>query len=461
MVVLGISVALIGSGCASGLPAASLDPAGVAATITSASLGTTLDAIAAIATAHAGTRRTGSAGEAATGEYIASALTALGYRPSTDDFGTLVYTDGTADALAILGSGGRSFEAGRDFGPLMFSTFGSVTGRVVDLGWDSGASGGYAPGCLGSDFAGVPAGAIVLTRPGPCATRTVVDNAHEAGASAVIFANPAAGPGEVRRSTLVDAVWIPALAADRAVGEALAAAARSGQQVRLVASGTSSWGTVRSVIAELPGADPSRVVILGAHLDSSMDGPGVNDDGSGVAAVLAVARALAGTRPAVAVRFAFWAAEESGDKGSAHYVTQRVARSTERVIAYLNADMLGSPNGVRDVYDDAGAAPGSDEIRDLFTTDLSAAGLAWQTVDLSGRADHASFEAAGIPTGGLFSGANETLSAAQAKQFGRTAGRAADACYHLACDGRANVDATLLLELTRSLAGVTAGLANG
>jgi len=190
-----------------------------------------------------------------------------------------------------------------------------------------------------------------------------------------------------------------------------------------------------------------------------MDGPGVNDNGTGVAALLELARASAGTRPVATIRFAFWAAEETGLQGSGRYVSMLQPDERQRLVAYVNADMLGSPNGIRGVYDEAGTAPGSTALRDLFAEDLDAAGLAWEGADLGLGSDHRLFAEAGVPTGGLFTGTLERLTPEQAERFGKTAGSIPDACYHLPCDGRSNVDEALFLELSRSLARVVLGLA--
>lgn len=273
---------------------------------------------------------------------------------------------------------------------------------------------------------------------------------------------PWAGRDEVRRYTLVDpeGITIPVLAATGDVGDALAEAARVGGRARVTTTGSTEQMRVRSVIAELPGSDPDRLVIVGAHLDSSMDGPGLNDNGSGVAALLELARAAVGTHPLASIRFAFWAAEEPGLRGSGRYVERLSPADRKRMVAYLNADMLGSPNGIHGVYDEAGAAPGSADIRDLFVADLERAGLAWEAVDLAGSSDHWPFTMAGVPTGGLFSGDADALSPAQAERYGGTAGRPMDPCYHLACDGRSNVDDELLARLAASLARVVVQLAS-
>ena len=79
-------------------------------------------------------------------------------------------------------------------------------------------------------------------------------------------------------------------------------------------------GPQRNVIAQTGTGDPEHVVMLGAHLDSVEDGPGIVDNGSGVASVLEIATQL-GAKPSVqnTVRFAFFGDEESGAEGSSGY----------------------------------------------------------------------------------------------------------------------------------------------
>ena len=85
---------------------------------------------------------------------------------------------------------------------------------------------------------------------------------------------------------------------------------------RLVVDTVAENATTRNVIAERPGS-PRRVAMLGAHLDSVDEGPGINDNGSGVAVTLALAERLRGRR---GLRFGFWGAEELGLYGSRRYV---------------------------------------------------------------------------------------------------------------------------------------------
>ncbi|WP_139164300.1 M20/M25/M40 family metallo-hydrolase, partial [Arthrobacter sp. ok362] len=105
------------------------------------------------------------------------------------------------------------------------------------------------------------------------------------------------------------------------------------------------------------GGDAGHTVVVGAHLDSVKEGPGINDNGSGVAAVLETARWMkeAGITPANRVRFAFWGGEEDGLYGSQHYVDELSQAEIGQTAANLNVDMAASPNGVRSVHDGDGA----------------------------------------------------------------------------------------------------------
>ena len=201
--------------------------------------------------------------------------------------------------------------------------------------------------------------------------------------------------------------------------------------------------------------------MLGAHLDSVIDGPGIDDDGSGVAALLSLSRAAAaGPRVRATLRLAFWSGEEVGLLGSRRYVAGLYAQERSRIVAYLNADMLGSPNGFPGVYAEPAAPPGSGAL----TADLQAAladlGSASVAVELGGGSDHAPFMDAGIPIGGVFSGALEPVTMPQAGASGSIPGRPADPCYHLACDGPANVDIDRATTLTRALSIVALAVAD-
>ncbi|MGR8008985.1 M28 family peptidase [Streptomyces hypolithicus] len=204
---------------------------------------------------------------------------------------------------------------------------------------------------------------------------------------------------------------------------------------------TASGATGYNLIADWPGGDPNQILMAGAHLDSVSSGPGINDNGSGSAAVLETALAVsrAQLKPTKHLRFGWWGAEELGLVGSKAYVNSLPSTERSKFSGYLNFDMIGSPNPGYFVYDDDPAI--EQTFKDFY------AGLGVPTeieTEGDGRSDHASFKNVGIPVGGLFTGASRTKSSAQAQKWGGTAGQAFDRCYHSSCDTTANINDTAL-----------------
>ncbi|WP_020120553.1 M28 family metallopeptidase [Streptomyces canus] len=204
---------------------------------------------------------------------------------------------------------------------------------------------------------------------------------------------------------------------------------------------TSSGRTGYNLIADWPGGDTNQVVMSGSHLDSVTAGAGINDNGSGSAAILETALAVsrAGYHPTKHLRFAWWGAEELGMVGSRYYVNRLATTDRSRISGYLNFDMIGSPNPGYFVYDDDPA------IEKTFKAYYAGLGVPTEIeTEGDGRSDHAPFKNAGVPVGGLFSGADYVKTAAQAAKWGGTSGLAFDRCYHSSCDTSANIDDTAL-----------------
>ncbi|MEU4997512.1 M28 family metallopeptidase [Streptomyces sp. NPDC021622] len=200
---------------------------------------------------------------------------------------------------------------------------------------------------------------------------------------------------------------------------------------------TSNGETGYNLIADWPGGDADQVVMAGSHLDSVDSGPGINDNGSGSAAVLETALTVAKEqyKPAKHLRFAWWGAEELGLVGSSHYVDKLPADERSKVKDYLNFDMIGSPNPGYFVYDD------DPTIEKTFKDFYGGLNIATEPDEEGdGRSDHAPFKDAGIPVGGLFSGADYEKTAEQAQNWGGTAGEPFDKCYHSSCDTTSNID---------------------
>jgi aminopeptidase S len=204
---------------------------------------------------------------------------------------------------------------------------------------------------------------------------------------------------------------------------------------------TSSGATGYNLIADWPGGDANSVVMAGAHLDSVTSGAGINDNGSGSAGILETALAVsrAQLKPTKHLRFGWWGAEELGLVGSKYYVNNLPATERSKISGYLNFDMIGSPNPGYFVYDDDPA------IEKTFKDYFAGLGVATEIeTEGDGRSDHAPFKNAGVPVGGIFSGADYRKTAAQATKWGGTAGQPFDRCYHSSCDTASNINDTAL-----------------
>ncbi|MGV9273638.1 M28 family metallopeptidase [Streptomyces griseosporeus] len=204
---------------------------------------------------------------------------------------------------------------------------------------------------------------------------------------------------------------------------------------------TYNGSTGYNLIADRPGGDPDQVIMAGSHLDSVTAGPGINDNGSGSAAILETALAVArtGYQPAKHLRFGWWGAEELGLVGSKYYVNNLSSTERAKIKGYLNFDMIASPNPGYFVYDD------DPTIEKTFKDYFAGLGIPTEIeTEGDGRSDHAPFKNAGIPVGGLFTGADYTKTSAQAQKWGGTAGQAFDRCYHSSCDTTANINDTAL-----------------
>jgi Zn-dependent M28 family amino/carboxypeptidase len=310
------------------------------------------------------------------------------------------------------------------------------------------------PGCVASDFAGADyTGKIAVIQRGGCNFSIKQINAADAGAIGVLIYNNAANPDEEINGTLgtADSARVPTGGLSRADGERLIAAAPA--SVTLVLQTAVETRTSRNVIAETPGGRADNVVMAGAHLDSVPAGPGINDNGTGSATLLELGLKLADEKVKNKVRLAFWSAEELGLVGSEYYVGQLSFEQQLDIALYLNFDMIGSPNWGEFVYDGddsdgegAGAGPfGSAQIEALLSGYITAEKqVPTEGTDFDGRSDYGPFIAVGIPSGGIFTGAEQPKTAEQAAKWGGTAGVAFDPCYHSACDNLGNPNRGIL-----------------
>lgn len=395
--------------------------------------------LAAIAKAHYGTRLAGSPGFDESLMYVRKILIEAGYRVKIQPF---MFPVPRVEASSLRMPGQMAGEAIPHL-VLDYSGSGNLTATVTPAA--------NPAGCAAPDFAGFPRGHIALVRRGSCELTDKVLAAVAAGAVGVVIYNHDDGPltGNLTAQAPLD---VPVVLISKSVGEQLQQRPLIGAPLNLQTRTSRSMGTTYNLLAESTSGDPEYVTMAGAHLDSVRAGGGINDNGSGTAALLETARQMARVKPLNQLRFAFWGAEEQGLIGSTHYVRNLPAAERAKLGLYLNFDMIGSPNYVFEVYGGDGSAGKqaisspllSAKIVDFFVDFYTARELGSKRTASGGRSDHKPFADIGVPFGGIFTGAEEIKSKQDAETWGGTAGKAYDPCYHRACDTLENVNETAL-----------------
>ncbi|RDL31887.1 Peptide hydrolase [Venustampulla echinocandica] len=297
-------------------------------------------------------------------------------------------------------------------------------------------------GCDESDYPANTTGSIALISRGECPFGQKSANAGKAGALAAVVYNNIAGNlsgtlGQPEANhvatfgiTLEEA---QPYITDLKAGKDIPASAYIDAIVKVVAT--------TNVMAQTRGGDQDNCVMLGGHSDSVTEGPGINDDGSGTIALLEIAVHLAKYKVNNCVRFAWWAAEEEGLLGSDYYVSQLSEEENLKIRLFMDYDMLASPNFAYQVYNATNAVNpvGSEELRDLYTDYYTAHGQNFTYIEFNGRSDYDAFIVAGIPAGGIATGAEGVKTEDEVALFGGTAGDWYDPCYHQLCDDLTNL----------------------
>jgi Zn-dependent M28 family amino/carboxypeptidase len=428
-----------------------------------------------IATDNDGTRASGTPGFDASADYVVETMTDAGYNVTRMPFEFPFFQELAPAELDRVSPDPETYATPADFIIMDYSGSGEPTANLQEVNDNmfppgpnpSDSSAGCDTGptpenpSAPDDFAGFVAGNIALIQRGTCPFAQKAANAEAAGASGVIIFNEGQ-PG--RQDTLAGTLGgpgstIPVVGVSFAFGQeqhSLILASDPDPVVFHMFTDTESETRMtENIFAESKHGKknkPNTVVMAGAHLDSVLEGPGINDNGSGSAALLEIAENMQKVHPKNRVRFAWWGAEENGLLGSEEYVFGLSQEEIDEIALYLNFDMIGSPNFVRFVYDgdgsdtpDAGPA-GSEDIEALFLDYFDSQGLATEPTAFDGRSDYGPFIEPGIdiPAGGLFSGAEGEKTPAQAAVYGGTAGESYDPCYHQACDTFLNNNNTVL-----------------
>jgi Zn-dependent M28 family amino/carboxypeptidase len=402
---------------------------------------------------HHGNRMTITEGYRASVDYVKNQLESIGYDVQFQEFEIGLSDEHCPPVLIKMSPDQKVFQAGRDFSNMTAAGNLEINKEVeaIDLKIPSLAPNDSTSGCEKEDFKNFKPGNIALIQRGTCTFRVKVENAKFAGASGVIIFNEG-NPGRIDAidSNLPSSLAnIAVLGASFAVGNSLrknVLHGPTGIHVFMKVDVMINNHTVKNIIAETKEGDEARVVVVGAHLDSVIDGPGMNDNASGSATILEIAKKFAEMSYVShnKLRFIWFGAEEFGLLGSEFYVNSLTEDEKKQILAMLNFDMLGSSNYARFVYDGdnsskvktmAQAGPeGSGHIENIFLDYFLSLGLASHPTAFDGRSDYGPFIEAEIPAGGLFSGAEGRKSSDLAQIYGGIAGVAFDPCYHQACD---------------------------
>ena len=372
----------------------------------------TLTALQDIADANGGNRASGLPGYDASAAWTATRLQQLGWNVTRQPVTFPFYSLRTPPVL-----GGLRY--GRDFTVLRYSRSGAATGRLRAL---------MASSCSNGYLRRVRRGDIVFMPNAVCSLRPLAARiARRGGVALVVLGSEQ--PFPITPTSVQPDTALPILLTS--LGAARRLVRSENRRIPVAVDGVTEPRTADNVLAELPGTAGSRVVMAGGHLDSVPEVAGLNDNGSGVAALVAMAEALAAApRGRDTMRLGFWAAEEWGLFGSRHYVKTLPVPERRRLDAYINLDMVGSPNPAIEVYSSRNAASTALRRR------LRGAG----TTPAEALSDHEAFRKVRIPVSGVFTGATEIKTRAQVRRYGGRAGVERDRCYHRRCDTLANVD---------------------
>ncbi|KAF8930703.1 Leucyl aminopeptidase yscIV [Haplosporangium gracile] len=308
-------------------------------------------------------------------------------------------------------------------------------------------------GCSAKDHKKVKGKIAIIQEGGPCGLWEAAYNAENAGATGVLFYN------NPKRKVLMFSriritAWkegdplisIPVLSITNSLGSTLL---QSQDKVELNLK-TVNRMTVEptiNVLCTTRGGDDDDTIVLGAHLDSVPEGPGMVDNGSGSSSLLEIALVLAKDNYKLKnkIVFGWWGAEEIGLLGSRHYVRELVKdeEAKSKIAMNMNFDMLASPNYVPYVHDGKTAPEAlvgpSSKIDHLLIEYFDSKKEGYEYTDMTEGSDFLPFLLEGIPSGGLLTGAGERKTTEQRTLFGGFANAPLDPCYHQSCDTLENV----------------------
>jgi hypothetical protein len=435
--------------CSSTDSAPAAVPREIAGKVTADGMYTHLRKLQEIADANRGNRADGTPGFDATVDYVAKVLNDKGFDVATPEFDRLERTQGGNPTLTVSGRGYRVDQAS-----LLVATppggLNAITLRPQK-----------SSGCAAADYGDVSVkGAIAVVDDTACSVGAKQNAAAANGAVGVlVVSEPGTGGAGLFAPGYYQQLTMPVAVIDAAADAALR---RTNAPVRLVLDSKPVMVKSRNLVAQTKTGDTKNLVLAGTHLESTPRSPGINDNGSGVAALLETASAL-GAQPKIAnaVRFVLWGSEA---EGSTKYVGGLARDQLDEIAVYLSVEMLGSPNAGYFTYDGdqsgqanpdipARSVPaGSAGVERTLAGYLNLGGVRPADMPLSRTADYAPFLAAGVPIGGLTTGSSQRKTEVQARLWGGQAGVAFDPNHQTPRDDVDNIDRNALSVMGQALA---------
>jgi aminopeptidase YwaD len=248
------------------------------------------------------------------------------------------------------------------------------------------------------DFAGIDVtGKIALIRRGEYTFGEKVRNAAAAGAAGAIIFNNIMEEGFIM-ATLGEPANIPAIEIHPEDGEKLSALLQNGTEISatMTASGKIENVVSQNVIGTLYAEENKNntpTIVIGAHYDC-VNTPGANDNASGTATMLELARVLSKYEHNANIKFIAFGAEEVGLVGAYDFVEGLDKNERQKIAAMINMDMVGVGDkvGIFTIGDKA-----SSVMADLAETYIQKNNLDYLAPDIEDRSDHAAFAENGIP----------------------------------------------------------------
>jgi len=388
----------------------------------------------------------------------------------TQNFQVPLYVQNQLPTLVLQSPYSYPFQHGVDFQQFRYGGSGIYNGTYnIDIIPISSS------GCEPSDFPNSQGKLVVMAFVTvPCEQVIRALNAEKAGAVGILFYNTISSrvlsSARIRfvnwqsEGPMSALVQIPVISISYSLGQFLLSyQPTSGIRLSINSNTSVTVETTSNVVCELPGSGSRNDIIMaGAHLDSVPEGPGMVDNGSGSSSLLEIAVQFSkNINNYNTLRFAWWGAEEIGLLGSRYYVRELQKNATEfsKHVAYVNADMIASPNYVLEIYDGSTSLNPvvklqSRKITDIFVAEFNATKTPYQLGPMVSGSDFVPFAEAGIPSGGLRTGAAGIKTIGERTMFGGMANAQHDPCYHQACDNVANVDVYSLELNAKMLANV-------